>query len=142
MYSEQPRDANITHHRVQHGDLLVFGTDGVWDNMSPQETLIVVSRLMTSIQAWSSAEDGALLAVPDSTHHQSQRILGREIAGTALSQLLAETIAKEAWSHSRNITRDGPFAKQAQQFRHSENWYGGKEDDICVIVSTIVNSGT
>lgn len=37
--SDYPGDASVTSHQLRHGDVLVFATDGVWDNLSPTEVL-------------------------------------------------------------------------------------------------------
>ena len=37
-----PKDANVSQHSLRHGDVLVFASDGVWDNLSSQDILRIV----------------------------------------------------------------------------------------------------
>ncbi|KAI4155254.1 MAG: hypothetical protein LQ340_001107, partial [Diploschistes diacapsis] len=39
MLHDMPGDATVSHHDVRHGDVFVFGSDGVWDNLSPADVL-------------------------------------------------------------------------------------------------------
>src|SRR5206468_3975483 len=31
--ADLPKDANVTNHELRHGDVLIFASDGVWDNL-------------------------------------------------------------------------------------------------------------
>lgn len=53
-----PKDANVSHHQLRHGDVLVFASDGVWDNLSSQQILKIVSRIMLGARAWKLTGDG------------------------------------------------------------------------------------
>ncbi|KAF2271969.1 5-azacytidine resistance protein-like protein azr1 [Westerdykella ornata] len=134
--SDLPTEASITHHRVRHGDVLVFATDGVWDNLSPQDVLGVVSRTMVDLGAWVDKngviEVGALLGplAQPATHHHANK--------SSLQARLATAIAKEAKETSHNSRRDGPFAREVQKWYPGENWHGGKPDDIAVVVAVVV----
>ncbi|OAA68495.1 5-azacytidine resistance protein azr1 [Niveomyces insectorum RCEF 264] len=56
--SDEPRDAEVTRHRLQHGDVLVFASDGVWDNLFNQDILRLVSGAMTATGAWRTSRAG------------------------------------------------------------------------------------
>ena len=134
--SDYPRDASVTSHQLRHGDVLVFATDGVWDNLSSTDVLQIVSRHMTSFQAWSVGEKGIEVA---------DAIRGLTLKGgipkkheDSLQTLLAVTITGEAKMASMNTKRDGPFAKEVQKFYSHEDYHGGKVDDICVVVAIII----
>lgn len=136
--ADLPKDSAVTNHKLRHGDVLVFATDGVWDNLSSQDTLSVVSRQMTAMGAWTDAEEGstisqalASLTTPDD--------LGTSSAHT-IQALLALSITKEAKEASLNRTRDGPFAREVQKYYPGERWHGGKPDDICVVVVVVVEN--
>lgn len=57
QYEDLPRDANVTNCRLQHGDVLVLATDGVFDNLNNQDILGVVSRQMMNTGAWGGTAD-------------------------------------------------------------------------------------
>lgn len=127
-----PKDANITSHQVRNGDVLVFGTDGVWDNLSSNDLLKIVSRQMQSVKAWVASEKG--ISVSDTIG-----TLTTEGSDHSLQTRLATAITKEAKMASLNSIADGPFARQAQRYYPYENFHGGKVDDICVIVAVVVS---
>ncbi|KAF1912293.1 phosphatase 2C-like domain-containing protein [Ampelomyces quisqualis] len=134
--SDLPKEASITHHKVRHGDVLVFATDGVWDNLSPQDCLGIVSRQMVERGAWVE-NDGAIEVGHDLAkliHAGTSRKAGK----ASLQAKLAVAIAKEAKETGLNTRRDGPFAKEVQKAYPGENWHGGKPDDIAVVVAIVL----
>ena len=128
-----PSDASITNHQVRNGDVLVFATDGVWDNLSSLDVLKIVSRQMQDVQAWTATEDG--LSVSDTIGN-----LTPEGSDHSLQTRLAVTITREAKIASLNTRTDGPFAKQVQKYYPHDNFHGGKVDDICVVVAIVVSA--
>ncbi|KAI1274413.1 phosphatase 2C-like domain-containing protein [Xylaria sp. FL0933] len=134
---DYPKDADVTQLDLKHGDVLVFASDGVWDNVFNQDILGTVSRMMMDIGAWRKSEDG--LRVADSLRrftsgHNSN---GRPVT---LQSALATEIAALAKTASTNQRVDGPFAKEVQKYYPAENWRGGKVDDICVIVLVVTDN--
>ena len=134
--NDSPEDSNDTSHVVRHGDVLIFATDGVWDNLSTRELLKIVSRQMTGFQAWKTGEKGTTV---------SDRVLALTQDGGVpkqyennLQTLLAVNVVGEAKAASMNNKRDGPFAKEVQKFYPHENFHGGKVDDVCVIVAVVI----
>jgi protein phosphatase PTC7 len=136
-----PKDANLTHHSLRHGDVLVFASDGCWDNLSSQDMLRIVSRLMVNARAWKHTEDGIkvsnrLQALTEGDDGQNG---GEEVP--SLQTYLAVGITLEAKAASVNTHVDGPFAKEVQKYYPNEHWKGGKVDDICVVVAIVVEEG-
>jgi protein phosphatase PTC7 len=136
-----PRDAALTKHSLRHGDVLIFATDGVWDNLSSQDTLRIVSKLMVGARAWEPTEEGirvgerlSFFTMPAPPPAKSQGI-------SSLQSFLAVGIAGEAKAASINTKVDGPFAKEVQKYYPEEGWRGGKVDDICVVVAIVVEEG-
>ncbi len=134
---DQPRDAEVTRHRLRHGDVLVFASDGLWDNLFNQDILRIVSQNMARSGAWASTEKGVQVAsdlrpyttlgetnTPASTH-------------PTLQSLIATSIVATAKSASLNRRLDGPFAKEVKKYYPHEVWHGGKEDDICTVVVVV-----
>jgi protein phosphatase PTC7 len=136
-----PKDANVSQHELRHGDVLVFASDGVWDNLSSQEILKIVSRIMLGARAWEHTEDGVNVG-----NRLSQFILADDGKNGAeeipsLQSFLAVGITGEAKAASVNMKKDGPFAREVQKYYPYENWRGGKVDDICVVVAVVCEEG-
>lgn len=144
---DMPKDAHEESLNVKHGDVLVFATDGVWDNLSPQDILEIVNRQMRGFEAWvpsnnnkkdEKGEGVGRVEVSDKIYELA------EDGGIAvqvednLQTNLAVNIVGEAKAASQDTKRDGPFAKEIQKYYPNEEWHGGKVDDICVVVAVVV----
>lgn len=134
--SDLPKVASVTNHRVRHGDVLVFATDGVWDNLSSQDVLGIVSRNMVDVGAWVE-KDGAI-EVGSELRALAQAGKDSKADATSLQARLAIAIAKEAKETGLNQRRDGPFAKEVQKHFPGEAWHGGKPDDIAALIALVV----
>ncbi|KAI0903372.1 protein serine/threonine phosphatase 2C [Ustulina deusta] len=131
---DYPKDADVTQHNLKHGDILVFASDGVWDNLFNQDILRIVSRMMTGIGAWKTSDGG--IRVVDNLRRFTQPEDSTQRLVTLQSALAVE-IAATAKAASTNQRLDGPFAKEVQKYYPQENWHGGKIDDVCVIVLVV-----
>ncbi|KAI1265924.1 protein serine/threonine phosphatase 2C [Xylariaceae sp. FL1019] len=134
---DYPKDADVTQHNLQHGDILVFASDGVWDNLFNQDILRLASRLMTGIGAWKTSDDG--IQVADNLRRFTQAVDSAKRPVTLQSALAIEIVGA-AKAASTNQRLDGPFAKEVQKYYPQENWHGGKVDDICVVVAVVSDS--
>lgn len=136
--SDLPRDADVSHHNLRHGDVLMFATDGVFDNLFHNDILRIVSRVMTQANAWEVTKSGSV-----SVGSAIDKITKASDAGKApertvtLQSLLATELVLAAKRASVNTKIDGPFAKEVQKYYPHENWHGGKVDDICVVVAVV-----
>ncbi|KAL7947415.1 protein serine/threonine phosphatase 2C [Trichoderma barbatum] len=140
--SDLPRDADVTHHQLRHGDILVFATDGVLDNLFNQDILRIASRIMVESGAWNMATNEAvtvanslddLTASPSNGNAQD----GMMKKAVTLQSKLATGLVTAAKQASINTKRDGPFAKEVKKYYPHENWHGGKVDDICVVIAVV-----
>jgi protein phosphatase PTC7 len=138
---DMPKDANVSQHSLRHGDVLVFASDGVWDNLSSQDILRIVSRLMVGAKAWEHTEDGISVgaSLPQFITVDDGASGAEEIP--SLQSFLAVGITGEAKAASVNTKVDGPFAREVQKHYPNEHWRGGKVDDICVVVAIVVEEG-
>lgn len=162
-----PRDAAVSNITMQHGDVLVLATDGVFDNLNNQDILKIVTARMTLAGAWTGTADlgigvskhldaltrpGGLAAPPPSPSAHSDsasasspspppRRVTASNRGHTLQALLALSIAGEAKIASVDFRRDSPFAKEAQRHSPAEWYRGGKVDDICALVVVAVEEG-
>lgn len=149
-----PRDAAVTDVRMQHGDVLILATDGVFDNLNNQDILKIVTSRMVLAGAWSAVPEAGIGVGADLealTAKEGLRALlssnpksggTREVQkAPTLQALVAASIAGEAKIASLDYRRDGPFAKEAQRYFPGEYYRGGKVDDICVLVVVAVEEG-
>lgn len=140
FFEDQPRDAASTVLHMQHGDVLVLATDGVFDNLNNQDILkLVVARMLTT-GAWAAPLNLGVSVSSrlDCLTRPSPSAASSASASTPLQTLLASAIAGEAKLASVDARRDGPFAKEAQRYYPGDWFRGGKVDDICVLVVVAV----
>lgn len=141
-HSETPAQADITNHDLKHGDIVLFGTDGVWDNLSAQDTLAIVTKVMEEQQLWYKSHNfadaetmlntsGISAISSDPTDEQAEKYV---------PGLIARAVMREAKLAGLDRKRDGPFAKEVKQRFPHEFWQGGKPDDIAVVVAIAVDS--
>ncbi|KAE8449232.1 hypothetical protein EG329_008399 [Mollisiaceae sp. DMI_Dod_QoI] len=138
---DMPKDAHVSQHRLRHGDVIIFASDGVWDNLSHQDILKVVSKIMLGARAWEHSSEG--VSVGKSLGNFILADDGKSGAEEipSLQSFLAVGITGEAKAASINTRRDGPFAREVQKYYPHENWRGGKVDDICVVVAIVCEEG-
>lgn len=152
-----PRDAAVTNVNMQHGDVLMLATDGVFDNLNNQEILKLVSSRMILSGAWTATPDNGISVLdnlgaltvpgglasafppPASSPENATDSATRLESTLTLQSLLAASIAGEAKIASLDFRRDGPFAKEAQRYYPGDHYRGGKVDDICVLVIVAVD---
>ena len=139
-FSESPSQADVYTHQLKHGDIVIFATDGVWDNLSAQDTLGVITRIMEEKGFWFKSHNFAgaetllnedmVRSIPSAVEDSSQ--------DNYLPGLLATAVMREAKLAGLDRRRDGPFAKEVKQRYPQEGWEGGKPDDIAVVVCIAV----
>ncbi|KAK4170198.1 phosphatase 2C-like domain-containing protein [Cladorrhinum sp. PSN259] len=133
---DQPRDAEVTRHSLRHGDVLVFASDGLWDNLFNQDILRIVSSTMAKAGAWAKTERGVQVSADLKLFTEVKSSEDGEglPQQPTLQAMLATQIVGAAKSASMDPKLDGPFAKEVKKYYPHEVWRGGKEDDICVVV--------
>jgi protein phosphatase PTC7 len=136
-----PKDANASLHSLRHGDVLVFASDGVWDNLSRHDILKIVSKLMIGARAWIHTENGISVGAEMSKFVMTDDAKSGAEEIPSLQSFLALGITSEAKAASTNTKKDGPFAREVQREYPHENWRGGKVDDICVVVAIVCEEG-
>ncbi|PHH80930.1 hypothetical protein CDD82_1434 [Ophiocordyceps australis] len=143
---DMPHDADVSQHRLRHGDVVLLATDGVLDNLFNQEILSIASRVMVSSGAWKMTRCGSVCAADSieslvrpllSKHHGSA--VGKS---TTLQSRLATELVTAAKAASINTKVDGPFAKESKKYYPHDQWRGGKVDDICVVVAVVSEERT
>lgn len=127
--NDSPDRADESDHQLQHGDIVVFATDGVWDNLSSQDILSIVSKQMQNAQAWERKEGKPLQLT-----NTIVDVVKTEGSNSTLQSVIASHIVGEAKIASHDKRRDGPFAKAVQREYPMERFHGGKVDDITALV--------
>ncbi|KAH0785435.1 putative protein phosphatase 2C 80 [Histomonas meleagridis] len=107
--TDQPKDGTYDQIPVQKGDLLIAGTDGVWDNVWNEDIEKIIQKVM-------NLKD----------KNVSEKI--KEIA---------EEIAKTANENGKNTEYYSPFAQSASNLGYIYN--GGKLDDVTVVSSLVID---
>ena len=103
---DSPNDADVYKFQAQDGDIILLGTDGVFDNVD----INVLLELINTIK-------------------------GKKIDSNDL-QKVCDAIALTAQELSRNENFLSPFARNAI-YHGYRDMYGGKEDDISVILALV-----
>jgi protein phosphatase PTC7 len=149
---DQPRDAEVTRHSLRHGDVVIFASDGLWDNVFDQDILRIVSRTMAKTGAWTTTDTGIRVAPdlvpltrldggggekPSSDSSNKEGEATRQPDPLTLQSWIATDIVATAKAASMNTKLDGPFAKEVKKYYPNETWHGGKEDDICVVAVVV-----
>ncbi|RKF54205.1 Protein phosphatase PTC7-like protein fig [Erysiphe neolycopersici] len=138
---DAPEKAGITAGNLEHGDVLIIGSDGLWDNLFNSDILKIVSQAMLRAQAWKySSSEGfsvgknlaATLSCPDRISRFKLESLHRSIV---------TKITAEAKAASMNKLRDGPFSQEVKRTYPNIDYSGGKIDDICVILAIVCEEG-
>jgi protein phosphatase PTC7 len=128
-FIDSPDDAAVSSHALRHGDVVLFATDGVWDNLTNQQILRTASAVMINGGAWEIRGQDGIVPTP---------ALMQSAAEDKIHVSVAEAIVSTAKSASLNAKVDGPFAKEVQRLFPNENWHGGKKDDICVLCAVVI----
>lgn len=147
--SESPQQSDVTNHVAKHGDILVFATDGVWDNLSAMDTLSIISPIMEKSGYWSPSSSTSSgkpsssqeMVVKDNNLRPDPQDTEAVQNVANLPAELAYAVMRAAKLASLDTRRDGPFAKEVQRYYPGENWHGGKVDDISVIVCLCIQDG-
>lgn len=140
-FSETPKDSDVASHQLRNGDIFLFATDGVWDNLSAQDVLEIVTKVMEEQGFWFKSHNfpGAETMYNTSMVDALPRSLEKkEDKEGFLPALLATAVMREAKAAGLDRKRNGPFAKEVNQKYPQEGWQGGKPDDIAVVVGIAV----
>jgi protein phosphatase PTC7 len=135
---DQPRDAALSTQTLQHGDLIIYATDGVWDNLDNGEILrlVVKASREAGVLTKDKLSDRQLaLATRDGEE------MAKDKLGHNLQAAIATSIVNAAKVAGLDEQRDGPFARAVQKAYPGERYHGGKPDDVCVIVMVALEEG-
>ncbi|KAL0076896.1 phosphatase 2C-like domain-containing protein [Phycomyces blakesleeanus] len=117
---DRPKHAQSFNVKVQKGDIIIMGSDGLFDNVFDSEILATVRKHVSSY-------------IIPGNEHRPARVM--EFDPQGLSDVLAKQ-ALDASEDKRHI--DSPFQRRAM----NSGFYfqGGKADDISVVVAVVQDS--
>jgi protein phosphatase PTC7 len=137
---DTPKKADVGNYRLKHGDVVLVATDGVWDNLSAQDTLAIVTKVMEEQGFWFQSHNfaGAETMLNESLVRSLPQRIGGKLQDAYLPAMLATAVMREAKVAGLDSKRNGPFAKEVQARFPGEMYRGGKPDDIAVVVCIAV----
>eukprot|EP00906_Rhabdomonas_costata_P037401 RCo052654 len=109
----KPADSAYTELPLQEGDLVVMGSDGLFDNLFPEEIAAIASQ----------------------ANHQSAFFLTKLLRPPLSIKETTELLEKQCFAASKDRLRKTPFGEDAGRARI--NWMGGKPDDITVVMARV-----
>jgi len=118
--SDRVTDAMTSAIAVYHGDIVVIGTDGLFDNLYDHEILEILDRSARPFAPHKAKKD--------------KKTNLPYWAGNA--SLVANAIGKEAFGQSISKTALTPYATAASE-EFNVIYRGGKKDDLTVLVGFI-----
>ena len=106
---------------LENDDVIVVGTDGLWDNVSEKEILAVIENRIKSSSASTSSSSSSSLG-------SNQAFLNKKEVDAC-----AKELTQKAFEHANDRSRTTPYSLAATE--HFDMVYnGGKKDDITVLV--------
>lgn len=114
---------------LQHGDWIIMGTDGLWDNVFPSTIVEIVTGCGDGVEMKegnSAGSDGGSAASDCSG------------SGGGEAEVIVQKLAEFAVKVANDERGSSPFAVNAQNAGHL--FLGGKVDDITIIAAVVVDS--
>jgi len=136
---EKPYQGETLVVPVHDEDVVIVGTDGLFDNMEESDILEAVEEWDLGDITRRNAASAAAATHPstppaaEAVHLHALRLDGH---GTGM-QTLSERLAVQARAFSLDTMRDGPFARLAKD--NDVLWtHGGRTDDITVVCGRVL----
>jgi len=115
-----PHDAYDDQFTAEEGDVIVLGTDGLWDNMYNEDIIKILKDDINNIKE-SKAE----------VKNKEEYLEWEKNTNEVLSGLSFQ-LTQQAKKYSQDWYRESPFSKK---FNNTGQYYsGGKIDDITIIL--------
>ena len=129
QYGDQVYEPNVTDgpntHTLQDKDVIVVVSDGIIDNIDPQEYHDCISRYQ-----WSDQLD-----VPSKADFDAKYKGYFDESELVSYSAVADCIARKAYFLGKDQTYFSPFARSAANY--GKRYIGGKHDDITVVVAQV-----
>lgn len=129
--SNTPKDAAAWECTLQHGDLIIVGTDGLFDNVDAR---VEIPQFAKFIKEKHHASYAARHASSDkSTSKQDSLEEDKEFV-----QVLATNLVEYAKICQNSTTKQSPFEREAA--RYGIHFSGGKIDDVALVCCLVIES--
>ena len=139
FWQDPPQASDVYDVNVKAGDIIVLGTDGVFDNLFLDDILDIIDLYMRSLyRAREKKNKNQLWSFSSDEESENNKFSDKE------AQVLAWKIGKAAKNRSRSSKTISPFEQKYNKYLREKGdkdesiWEGGKHDDIGVVVSFIV----
>uniref|UniRef100_V5EW44 Protein phosphatase n=1 Tax=Kalmanozyma brasiliensis (strain GHG001) TaxID=1365824 RepID=V5EW44_KALBG len=123
-----PKDAAAWDCTLQHGDLIIVGTDGLFDNVDAKNEIPQFAKF---IKEKHHASYTARHAGADKADKQDSLEEDREFV-----QVLATNLVEYAKICQNSTTKQSPFEREAA--RYGIHFPGGKIDDVALVCCLVI----
>ncbi|KAJ2450676.1 hypothetical protein EV183_004129 [Coemansia sp. RSA 2336] len=135
-HADAPSDAQVFRLKVQKGDIVVVGSDGVFDNLFDEDILEEVARHVPPAMraAGEPLLCGALLPAEPKCAEPKFALPQFHVDPAAISSAIAR--------RARLVSEDTRYAESPFQMRAMQEglyYQGGKRDDITVVVAVVTD---
>ena len=129
--TDQPDSADTYFCPLEEGDLVIFASDGLLDNLWLVQVTAIVSTCVSPYEARASA------GLQDADDGEAG------VLQATLPEVIARRIAEEAYEVSvkrSGLSSQTPFGYNSRRHNHRMAHAGGKPDDITVVAAWVVRS--
>lgn len=116
---------------VQRGDIVIMGSDGIFDNLYPKH----IAKLVWSTVAPVYKASGYPSFSPNTSQHSRKQLNKLVDEMMSALQLSTEKVLEAATVFSKDIRSDTPYASKC--IEGGALYEGGKPDDMTVLISVI-----
>ncbi|KAK6591217.1 PP2C like phosphatase [Cryptosporidium xiaoi] len=126
LVCDDPELSQLLDIKVKEGDMIIIGTDGLFDNLFDFEITSIAGLSYSPIES---------------------KLFYKNLNNATSPMLISKALALSAYHKSLDPFTKTPFANQAKKFYSgdknslicNQTFSGGKEDDITVLVAWVVN---
>jgi hypothetical protein len=133
FWKDKVSDSVLYQTNVREGDILIAGTDGLFDNLYAKEIVNIVEIFMS--ECLTGYSEGSLQSIPTDGNTPGFTKRQIKLMTRKNGKKLAQELVKEAYRKSKSRTCFTPFADKfdktgVQKDKEFLKWKGGKPDDI------------
>jgi serine/threonine protein phosphatase PrpC len=141
FWRDKISDSCLYQWEVREGDIVLWATDGLFDNLYSKEIIRIVDVFMSECMTLSAKSNSlpshqTFSETPEFDHSQNILMTKKN------AKRLAKELVKEAYRKSKSKTCFTPFGDKFDKTLIKKNkeilkWKGGKPDDICAVVGFV-----
>lgn len=140
FWKDKVSDAVLYQTCVKEGDIIIGGTDGLFDNLYPKEITNIIDIFFS--ECLLSSSDNSLESGNTFENTPQFTAEHRDLLTKENAKSLAHELVKEARRKSKNKSWLTPFAERFDKTKSKKGneiltWRGGKPDDICAVVGFV-----